>query len=151
EMDGASRAVVHVAEALVPGAIGRFGDALDARLQGEYTAGQRLVAEVAVGSDRGHEQRVQAGASEGTHARLLHRDGEGAVEAAIGGETVNQARVVAADPVAALDVDGRAVRAARVGIHVDEQAAVVRGAAVDVVVEGPDVLHAGVGIGEVQG
>src|SRR5690606_11055784 len=63
---------------------------------------------------------------------------------------MDQAGVVAADPVAAIDIHRGAVGAAGVLAHIDEQAAIGWRAAVRVVVECPDLLHAGVGVGQVH-
>ena len=63
---------------------------------------------------------------------------------------VDAAGLVAADPVAAVGVDGGAVGPAGRQFR-DEDAAVVRQAAVDVVVEGPDHLPRRVRVGQVHG
>ncbi|MNN61456.1 hypothetical protein D3C81_1766910 [compost metagenome] len=64
---------------------------------------------------------------------------------------MDQPGIVAADPVATFGIDRRAIRATGVLVHVDEQAAVGRGGAVDVVIEGPDLLHQRMGVGQVHG
>ncbi|MNI87176.1 hypothetical protein D3C73_1443530 [compost metagenome] len=58
--------------------------------------------------------------------------------------------IVAADPVAAVLVDGSAVRATGEGAHIDEQPLVVGYTTVDVVVEHPDLLHVGVRVRQVH-
>ncbi len=83
-------------------------------------------------------------------AGVFHRHDQRVVEFAGGGEAMNQAFVVATDPVAAIGVDRRAVGTTQVLVHVDEQAAIARRAAVSVVIERPDLLHAGVRVGQVH-
>ncbi|MCY1241874.1 hypothetical protein D9M72_547990 [compost metagenome] len=63
---------------------------------------------------------------------------------------MDQAGVVGANPVAAIGVHRCTVGSAFVPVHVNEHAAVGRGAGFGVVVEGPDLLDLRMGVGQVH-
>lgn len=93
--------------------------------------------------DRRDEQLVEARSAEGAHRRLGHGHLQAALKAAIGHETMHDTGIVAADPVSALDIHGRAIRPSGVAVHVDEFAPIVQ-PALGIQIEDPHPAHAGV-------
>src|ERR1700754_1387249 len=90
-------------------------------------------------ADRRDEQGIQLVPAERAHRWLAGRYRNLAVQLAGWREAQQQARVVRADPVAAVGIDRGTVRPARVVVQIGEYAPVVRRAGFDVVVEGPDL------------
>ena len=101
---------------------------------------------VALLSRRGHEQRAQVAAAEGAHRRA-HRGNRILREhAPVGGEPHHLAAAVERRPVAALRVDGAAVRPVGLAAEARELARLRRRAGGGVVVEGADDVRGRVGV-----
>jgi hypothetical protein len=106
---------------------------------------------IVAGANGRDEQGVHPAAAESAHARFFDRHRQRIIEPPRGRETQDAACIVAADPIASIAVDCRAIRAAGMPAHIDEQALAERRAAVHVIVEGPDLLARWMRIRQVHG